>query len=142
VDASEALFDMGVAALFVAGVVIAFAEVLARRADRRYAEQLRGRELAAQARTAVMRADLERARALNDCAFEAAEQQLAQSGRRRQMPSREQVRAGVSSVTGEHDRIEDIPAIELLTFAAIVDGLRERPATPADPGQAGGPLQW
>ena len=140
-DAGEALRVMLVAALAVVGLAIVCAEVLHARDDRRYAEELRECELVAQSRDAVLQADLERTRALNDCAFEAAEQQLAQSGRRRQMPSRDQVLADVSSVTGEHDRIEDIPAIELLTFAAIVDGLRERPATPADPGQAGGPFQ-
>lgn len=141
-DAAEALFDMGMAALFVAGVAIAFAEVLARRADRLHGERLRGFKRAADTRAALARADRERARALGDCAFEAAEQQLAQPGRLCQMPSRDQVLADVSSATGEHDRIEDIPAIELLTFAAIVDGLRERPSAAADSEQAGGPLLW
>lgn len=140
--AAEALRNMVVAALVVVALAIVCAEVLHGRDDRRYAEELRECEQVAKTRAAVLRADIERTRALNDGAFEAAEREFRQAARKLPMPSREQLYADVSSATGEHDRIEDIPAIELLTFAAIVDGLRERPAAPADSEQAGGPFQW
>jgi hypothetical protein len=132
-DAAEALRDMAAVALFVAALAVVWVEpVRERRADRRYAEQLREFKLAADARTAVMRADLERTRALNDCAFEAAEQQLAQSGRCSQMPSREQVIAAAGE--GAHDWLGVSPqdrALEVALLEAVFHH-EARPPVAAD----------
>lgn len=131
-DAAEALFDMAMAALFVAGVVIAFAEVPARRADRRHDERLREFKRAADTRAALARADRERARALGDCAFEAAEQQLAQPGRLCQMPSRDQVLAAAGD--GAHDWLGVSAADRALEVALLEAVFRHeaRPPVAAD----------
>lgn len=133
---ADALLTMLALALLAGALAFAFTEPVA---DSRRAEELCEAKRRAEARDALARADRVKARAAADYGFDLAERQLAQH---RAMPSREQVCADVSAVTGGHDRIEDIPALELLTFAAIVDGLRERPATAVDTEQAGGPFQW
>ncbi len=130
--ALEALLVMLVAALAVSITVVVRVEAIHERAGRRYAQDLRECERVAEERAARARVERERPRTVAKYALEVAERQRQLFARGRAMSAREQVRADVPAVTGEHDRIEDITAIELLAFAALVDGLRERPATAVD----------
>lgn len=133
--ATQALGDMILAAVFVALLAV-WAEPLVQR---------RRAKVSAAAPAAVVQAPESEASAPTnslDVAWMLALEQAsaaAEVGRGWALPTRQQVSAQMASITGEHDEIEDIPAIELLTFAALVDGLRERPRAVADtdPGEPG-----